>query len=326
MPRRRALWLLAAGGVAAAGTALAAAANGAFGTAQPAPRTPTGPGPGPSDGTGAAPSTSTPAAEPHYPVDTGFRLDGSPTFDAARARGTLLVGVVDHQPGLSEQYGDRWTGFDVEIARTVSARLGFGADALRFVPTATGNREEVIINRQVDLVISSYTINDKRQELISFAGPYYTAGQSILVRAGETAITGKDTLRGHRVCSVLGSAPLSRLELLGLTQKANIVRYPNNESCLTDLLNDAGVDAMTTDDTILIGLANRYPGQVKLVGATFSEEPYGIGLLRGDDALRCALDGILAAAIADGTWAAIFRATLGAQGIPAPAPPRPASC
>lgn len=83
------------------------------------------------------------------------------------------------------------------------------------------------------------------------------------------------TLMGRRVCSVIGSSPLSRVEIQRLTQPSNIAKYPNNESCLTDLLNNTGVDAMTTDDTIPIGLANRYPGQLKLVGPTFSEDRPG---------------------------------------------------
>ena len=76
---------------------------------------------------------------------------------------------------------------------------------------------------------------------------------------------------------------------------------------------------VTTDDAILKGFAAQQPDKLKVVGETFSTEPYGIGLNKDDAALRNKINDILEAAAADGTWKQIYDATLGKSGSPADA-------
>ena len=45
----------------------------------------------------------------------------------------------------------------------------------------SANREPFIQNGTVDIVVATYTINDKRKQVVDFAGPYYEAGQAIMV-------------------------------------------------------------------------------------------------------------------------------------------------
>jgi len=185
------------------------------------------------------------------------------------------------------------------------------------VPSAA--REDTISRGEVDYYVGTYTINDNRKQRVSFAGPYFQAGQSILVRQDESAITGKDTLKGHKVCSVTGSTPIKRVQDQKLTEPENIVQFQTYSQCVDQLLNKQ-VDAVTTDDAILAGYAAQQPGKMKVVGQPFSQEPYGIGLAHDDTVLRGKINDVLQAAETDGTWKKIYDETLGKSGATATPP------
>ncbi|MCF3175651.1 glutamate ABC transporter substrate-binding protein [Streptomyces sioyaensis] len=257
---------------------------------------------------------------PQYPVAENFRLPDSPTWVKAKRRGHLVIGVKEDQPYLGEKdpASGRYTGFDIEIARMMSAALGFPPHTIEFKTIASANRETALQNGQIDLYVGTYTINAKRKRLVGFAGPYYMAGQSLLVRTDEKDIRGPQDLAGKRVCSAAGSTPFQRIQTD--YPKAILVSYDTYSVCVDNLLTYQ-VAAVTTDDAILLGYAAKVPDELKVVGTPFSKEPYGIGVPRGDTALRLALDNALAEAEKNGSWKKAYDATLGLSGVPAPKPP-----
>ncbi|MFF1450229.1 glutamate ABC transporter substrate-binding protein [Streptomyces sp. NPDC058274] len=269
-----------------------------------------------------SPPTKGPAAGklPNYQVAQGFQLPDSATWRRAHKRGYFTVGAKEDQPYLGEKdpAGGGYSGFDIEIAKMMSASLGFAPKAVHFRTIASANRETALQNGQIDYYVGTYTINDMRKKLVGFAGPYYLAGQGLLVRTDEHDITGPQDLAGKRVCSAAGSTPYQRIK--ADYPKANLVAYDTYSVCVDNLLTYQ-VDAVTTDDAILIGYAAKVPDELKVVGKPFSQEPYGIGVPHGDTALRFALDDALEAREKNGDWKKAYEATLGLSGVPAPTPP-----
>lgn len=257
---------------------------------------------------------------PVYKVDTGFRLPASPTWTKAKKRGYLRVGAKEDQPYLGEKDPATgiYSGFDIEIAKMMSASLGFDPKTIRFKTIASANRETALQNGQIDYYVGTYTINAMRKKLVGFAGPYYMAGQGLLVRTDENDINGPQDLVSKTVCSAAGSTPYQRIA--ADYPKAILVAYDTYSICVDNLLTYQ-VDAVTTDDAILLGFAAKAPEEMKVVGKPFSEEPYGIGVPRSDNALRFALNDALEANEKNGNWKKAFEATLGLSGVPAPTPP-----
>ena len=258
---------------------------------------------------------------PTYRVQSDFRLPESSTWNRARKRGRLIVGAKEDQPYLGEKDPATgvYSGYDIEIAKMMAASLGFDpATDVEFRTIASANRETALQNGQIDYYVGTYTINDNRKQLVGFAGPYYEAGQSLLVRTDEDDIHGPQDLDGKRVCSAAGSTPYQRIQKD--YPKAELVAYDTYSICVDNLLTYQ-VDAVTTDDTILMGYAAKAPDELKLAGKPFSKEPYGIGVPRGDTALRFALDDALAVHEKNGDWKKAYDATLGLSGVPAPTPP-----
>ncbi|WTW92985.1 glutamate ABC transporter substrate-binding protein [Streptomycetaceae bacterium NBC_01309] len=257
---------------------------------------------------------------PTYEVNAAADVPDSPTWRNAKERGRLVVGTKADQPYVAQQdpATGYYSGFDIEIAKMIAADLGFGVDRIEFKSIASANRETAIQNGQVDYYAGTYTINDNRKKSVGFAGPYYMAGQSLLVRKDEDGINGPQDLNGKKVCSAAGSTPYQRLQKD--YPKVKLIGYDSYSVCVDNLIS-LQVDAVSTDDTILMGYAAKVPDQLKLAGQPFSQEPYGIGVPRGDRAFRLAVDDAIEKHEANGDWKRAYDATLGLSGVPAPTPP-----
>ena len=119
--------------------------------------------------------------------------------------------------------------------------------------------------------MATYSITDARKEKVSFAGPYFVAGQDLLVRADDTSITGPDSLNGKKLCSVKGSTSAQKVKDK-FAQTVQLQEFGTYSECLPALAT-GGVDALTTDDAILAGFAAQpeNKGKFKLVGKPFSD-------------------------------------------------------
>lgn len=250
-------------------------------------------------GGGGATEEATPEAAPTFEA-------GTTMADLSEA-GTITVGTKFDQPlfGLVGPSGVP-EGFDVEIAKIIASELGISEDNIEWTETVSANREPFIENGQVDVVVATYTINDKRKEVVSFAGPYYMAGQSILVLADNDDITSEDDLVGQPVCSVTGSTPAAKLAEIG----AEPVLTDTYSNCL-EPLRSGQVVAVSTDNVILAGLAAQNEGEFKVVGEPFTEEPYGIGLAKDDTEFRMWINDVLEAAYEDGRYEEAWNSTAG---------------
>ncbi|MBP2436121.1 glutamate ABC transporter substrate-binding protein [Microbacterium amylolyticum] len=239
-------------------------------------------------------------------------LDGSPTFDALTSRGTINIGVKADQPGLGylDPTTNERSGFDIDIARWMAASLGFADEDINWSEIESANREQAIMNSDVDLYVGTYSMTESRAEQINFAGPYFLTGQGLLVAADNDTITSDADLTSDVVvCSATGSTPIQNIKD---NYDAETREFGTYSECI-EALRTGQVDAVTTDEAILIGYAAVEPDSFKVVGEPFSEERYGIGLPNNDVVLNEYLNEVLT----DGgaTWQEIFDHNLGASGV-----------
>jgi glutamate transport system substrate-binding protein len=261
----------------------------------------------------AAENTAEVAEDVEFPAGT--------TMAELAEAGSITVGTKYDQPGFGLLNPDGVPeGFDVEIAKIVAGELGIAPEDITWTETVSANREPFIQNGQVDIVVATYTINDTRKQVVDFAGPYYVAGQDIMVATGNPeGIQGPEDLAGKTVCSVEGSTPAQNIR--DNYPEATLVTYDVYSKCADDLPN-GNVQAVTTDNVILTGLVAGNPEGFELVGNPFTQEPYGIGLALGDTEFRNFINDVLEQSYEDGTWAAAWDRTAGAiTGEEAPEPP-----
>lgn len=232
----------------------------------------------------------------------------------------VTIGTKFDQPGLGLKNPDgTMSGFDVDVATYVAEQLGYAPEDIEWKEAPSGQRETLIQNGQVDFIAATYSITDARKEKVDFAGPYLITGQSLLVRADNSDITGAESLENNKkLCSVTGSTPAQRIK--DKYPGVQLQQYDTYSACV-EALKTGAIDAVTTDEVILAGYAAQSPGTFKIVGEPFSEERYGIGVKKDDTELRTKINDAITKMATDGAWKEAFDKNLGPAGITAPEPP-----
>jgi glutamate transport system ATP-binding protein len=212
------------------------------------------------------------------------------SFEAGIADGRARRGRQDHRRHQVRPAAVRASracpacpeGFDVEIAKIIAGELGIEEDGIEFVEAVSANREPFLEQGRVDMVVATYTMNDKRDMVVDFAGPYFQAGQDILVAKGNPkGIEGPEGPQGQQ--DLLGErldAGCDRPEKYGLTT-ADLVLVDAYSKCRDALSNGQSTPSRPT--TSSSPLRQRAPDDFELLEAPFTEEPYGIGIPEGQE-------------------------------------------
>jgi glutamate transport system substrate-binding protein len=254
--------------------------------------------------------------------DSGSSGGGSKSFAAGSTMERLnkaqsiKVGTKFDQPGFGQKgLSGKPEGFDVEVAKLIVKELGIPENKIQYVETPSKIREDAIVNGTVDLVVATYTINDKRKERVAFAGPYYEAGQNIMVKKDDTTITGPDSFKDgtKKVCSVTGSTPAEEIKKHVKDVATQLVLFDTYDKC-RDALKGGQVNAVTTDNVILLGYISKDQDSFKLAGDNFTKEPYGIGVKKDDTAFRGFINDLLEKSFKDGSWKKAWDDTAGKFG------------
>lgn len=214
--------------------------------------------------------------------------------------GKIRIGIKFDQPGLGFKKSGTYVGFDVDVAKYIAKKLGYSEDEIIWKEAPSKQREAMIQNGDVDMILATYSITDERKKAVSFAGPYFVAGQDLLVRKDDTSINGPEDLNGKRLCSVTGSTSAATVKEK-FASEVQLMEQPGYAECATALFSGI-VDAVTTDDIILAGLASASRGKLRVVGKPFTQEYYGVGIKKGDTKFAAQINNAIVDMIQDGSW------------------------
>ncbi len=253
----------------------------------------------------AAPATATAKPAPSF--------DASTFMATIKTKGKIRVATrEDNVPfGLKNPTTGKFEGFDIDVARELAKGI-FGDkpnidENIEFSAVVSATRIPTLQDNKADFVIATFTINEDRKKQIDFSDVYFKTGQRILVKKDNTTITKPEDMNGKTICAATGSTSIDNIKKIAPSAKTLALdSYP---PCLL-ALQQGQADAVSTDETILFGLAKQDPN-TKLVGGYFSSEPYGIGIKQNANNDRAGFVAFvntqLAAMIADGRWAKFYK-------------------
>ena len=218
-------------------------------------------------------------------------------------RGRLVAGVSQDTLlfGFLNPFTGQIEGFDIDVLHQIAQAIFGDPNKIEYRAITTADRIPKILDDSVDIVGRTFTINCARRAQVDFSSVYFAAGQRVLVRKDSTA-KGIQDLGGKKVCATKGSTSIDHI-----TQAASKpIPYPLADftDCLVAFQNSE-VDAISTDDAILAGLAKQDP-YAKLVGDRFSDEPYGLGISLKHPEFTRFVNGVLDQMRANGTWANLY--------------------
>jgi polar amino acid transport system substrate-binding protein len=241
------------------------------------------------------------------------------TMGAIAERGRLIVGVDQNTYlfGFRNPATGQLEGFDIDIAREIARSIFGDPDRIQLRVVDASQRESALQSGDVDLVARTYSITCDRKRNVAFSTVYYYANQRILTVKGS-GIDSPAALSDKRVCAVAGTTSLSAL--FALNHRPKLFSATTWTDCLL-MLQQGQVDAVSTDDVVLAGLALQDPN-VAVVGPSIGVEPYGIGVKKENTDLVRFVNGVLERIRDDGTWQQLYEARLQTLG-PSPGPPAP---
>lgn len=236
-----------------------------------------------------------------------------------KKRGYLIAGVDQNTLLLSyfnPQHG-HIEGFEIDLLHQLSKAIFGNPNRIVFKAITTQERIPAVQDGSVDIVADAMTITCARRKDVDFSSVYYDAGQRVLVPVNSPVHSIQD-LNGKRVCATIGSTSVTTIQQYA--PHAVPVLVPQRTDCLVQLQQGL-VDAISTDDAILIGFKAQDP-DTKLVGPRIAPEPYGMAINKSHPEFVRFVNGVLARMRADGTWTRLYSRWLGPY---APTPAAPAA-
>lgn len=216
--------------------------------------------------------------------------------------GHVVLGTKFDQPELGERTPEKqYEGLDTDVSRFVikyiAEKNGWAVPEMEWKETPSAQRETLLNNGEVNMIAATYSINKGRLAAVDFAGPYLVTHQALLVRE-ESGIKGlSDVAPGTRLCSVSGSTPAQKVK--DALPEVQLQEFDTYAAC-AEGVKQGVVDAVTTDATILAGFAKRYEERFgekysvvqlrKEDGSFWTNENYGIGLPKGDEESKNAVN------------------------------------
>lgn len=257
---------------------------------------------------------------PLDPMPAPRQMPEGSTMRAIQDAGKLIAGVDQNTYlfGFRDPTTNALQGFDIDRVREIAKAIFNDPNAVQFKVLTSAERVEALKEKKVHIVVRTFTATCERLEDVNFSTIYYEAAQRLLVER-SSKVTSLDELGGKKVCAAKGSTSITKID----DHEADLipVGVENWTDCLI-MLQQGQVEAVSTDDVILAGMAAQDPN-VKIVGDRIAEEPYGIGIPKEHGDLVRFVNGVLEQSMTSGDWRRSYLRWLDRPGEQPPAPPTP---
>ncbi|MHB1295475.1 MAG: ABC transporter substrate-binding protein [Anaerolineae bacterium] len=266
---------------------------------------------------GACQGAQTPTVAPEEPTAAATAAAEQQPVSESSSLGKIVIATDAAFPPMEfvDQNTKEIVGFDIDMMNAVATAMGFEVE---YKNTAWDGIFAGLESGAYDAILSAVTITEERKAKYDFSDPYINAGQAVVVRADETAITGDQDLSGKTIGAQIGTTGALAVQEIA---DATLKEYDNIDLALLDLVN-GNVDAVVVDTPVAADFAlasDQFAGKLKIVGEPFTDEFYGVLVRKGElgDFLTAFNEG-LKGIQADGTYDEIYAKWISGTGTSAP--------
>ncbi len=188
-------------------------------------------------------------------------------------------------------------GFEVDLMRALAARLGTRE---KFVQNDWSNLVPSLERGDFDLIVNGLEDTEALRRRILLSRPYFAFAEQLVVRRGST-LRSLEALSGHRVGTLASSLAH---QILRAHPAIEVVLYGGQEEPYRDL-QLGRTEAVLLDSVIAARYGLTRP-DLELADPDVARGTYVVGLRRGDEDLRDAVNAALAGLESSGELQRIF--------------------
>jgi len=252
------------------------------------------------------PAAPTAAPEPAKPTEAPKATEApaaAPTEAPKAAKVVIATDAAFPPMEYVDEKSKEMVGFDIDMMNAIAKAMGL---EIEYKNTAWDGIFAGLESGAYDAILSAVTITDERKEKYDFSDPYINAGQAVVVLVDNTTIKSDKDLPGKTVGAQIGTTGAIAV---GKISGATLKEYDTIDLAFLDLTNGA-VEAVVVDTPVAADYAlasEQFKGKLKIVGEPFTEEYYGVCVVKGQQAdfLKAFNEG-LKKIKADGTYDAIY--------------------
>ena len=225
-----------------------------------------------------------------------------------KSKGEIVIATEGtYRPfSFHEEGSGKLTGFDVEIAEAVAAKLGVKAS---FQETQFDGIFAGLDAKRFDTIANQISINDERKAKYDFSTPYTVSTGVVVTKSDNSAINSFADLKGKTTAQSL----TSNFYKLAVEAGANVQSVEGWAQAAT-LVRQGRVDATVNDKLTYLDYAKTTPDSGLKVAAETEEKTESAFVFRkGSTELTAAVDKALADLRADGTLPKISQKYFGAD-------------
>lgn len=214
---------------------------------------------------------------------------GKATLVSVKERGWLQCGASTGVAGFSQPDSQgKWTGFDIDICRAVSAAVFGDADKTKYTPLTSQQRLIALQSGEIDMLsrTTTWTLQRDSASGLNFTVVTYYDGQGFLVPK-KLGLRSAKELSGATVCVVTGTT--TELNLADFARKNRLqikpVVFEKIDDAKSAFFNDR-CDAYTTDASQLASTRATFaknPADYAILPDIISKEPLAPSVRHGDD-------------------------------------------
>lgn len=220
-------------------------------------------------------------------------------------RGELRVGMeAGYMPFEMRDKSGKIVGFDVDLARLMARYMGV---KLNLVNTQWDGIIPALLTAKFDLLMSGMTITPERNLQVNFADPYVSIGQTVLIRKGLIGtISKREQLDDAKYVIATKLGTTGDIAARKYFAKARFKAFETEAEAVLEVRNGRA-DGFVYDLPFNTIYAGRYPGEVGFLNETFTDEPIGWAIRKGDPDFLNWLNNFLRVIRADGSYDALYQ-------------------
>lgn len=219
--------------------------------------------------------------------------------------GKIRIGIEGtYAPFTFHDAAGKLTGFDVDIAEAVAAKLGVKTE---YVETKWDGIFAGLDAKRFDIIVNEVGVNEQRQAKYDFSTPYILSRPVLIVNKDNTTITKFEDLKGKKSAQSL----TSNLGKIAKSYGAELIQVDGFNQSI-DLLTSKRVDATVNDNLSFLDYKKQKPdAPLKVVAQSSDADKSAIMLRKDNKELLAAVNKALVDIKADGTYLKISQKWFG---------------